>query len=268
MALRPRGGAARRNSPVDEGPAAGASGVSGGAVDGVVWALVLGRWVAAQVVIARIEPVRWVAGALTAAGILLLGATFFAEPNWPWVLAGGGALGLGIGVGLAVAAAVWALRRLSVARRARPLRDELERSKGRLLAELSGAGVPVSLWQALRFVAALATGRRPQRGVASKLRAVVSDIDSVLDRDRLRAAVAAGSAGPDAAQSASRCQPEPARRRCAVRQAEQPRRCQPDRRLRRSRRCAVRQAEQPRRCQPDRRSRLRRRRSNVTTASR
>ncbi|MEJ7582679.1 MAG: hypothetical protein WKF43_01080 [Acidimicrobiales bacterium] len=130
----------------------------------LAYALLLTRWVAAQVAIARLEPFRWVAAAGAGLGVMVMGGALLFDPDWAFLVAGTLLTATAGGFGLLLLAVIGLLRRWSLSRRARPLRAELEQTKGRLLSELAAGGVPVSLWRLVLFVVALARGRRPHRG--------------------------------------------------------------------------------------------------------
>jgi len=153
------------------------------------YVVLLARWAAAHVAIARIQFFWWVKWALALAGLASAAGTLAVEPDWPMLVFAAALLTAAIGVAVAGWAAVRLLRRLSLSRRARPLAAELQASRQRLLDEVAAAGVPVGLWAAVRFVVALALGRRPQSGVLTNLRAVAGRLDEIVDRDQLRRAL-------------------------------------------------------------------------------
>lgn len=155
------------------------------------WAALVTRWLAAQVVLKRLELVQKLvliaAGVGTAVAAVCVYASTRYEPDWPWlavavllVLAGLVTLG-------ALRTLMWVVRRLALSRRARPLAGALASSRDRMLAELQSAGVPVSIMSGLGFLWALARGRQPHRGISSRFRAVVARSDEVLDLPSLRA---------------------------------------------------------------------------------
>jgi hypothetical protein len=153
------------------------------------YVMLLARWVAAHVAIARIEFFWWVKWALAIAGLAAVAGTLVVEPDWPLLVLAAVLVTTAAGVAVVGWVAVRVLRRLSLSRRARPLGAELEAARERLLDEVAAAGVPVSLWAAVGFVVALARGRRPQAGVLTNLRGVAGRLDEIVDRDRLRGAL-------------------------------------------------------------------------------
>jgi hypothetical protein len=163
--------------------------------------LVLTRWMAAELVAQRIDGFAWMAWAAGATGLTLFGLSVPVDPGWPLIALGVlFVLGAVVGrVGLAVAA--WVVRRLALPRRARHLRGEVAAARGRLSDAVGAAGFPVSLWAALRFVVALALGRKPHTGVAGRLKDIAVNLDEVAEVHRLRqalyeaAAPAGGSTG-------------------------------------------------------------------------
>ncbi len=153
------------------------------------YVVLLARWAAAQIAIARIQFFWWVKWVLALAGLAAVAGTLAVEPDWPLLVLAAVLLTTAGGVAVLAWAAVRLLRRLSLSRRARPLKAELEASRQRLLDEVAAAGVPVRPWAAVRFVVALARGRRPQSGVLTNLRGVAGRLDEIVDRDRLRRAL-------------------------------------------------------------------------------
>lgn len=159
--------------------------------------LVLARWTAAELVAQRIDGFAWMAWAAGATGLTLFGLSAPVDPGWP-LIALGVLLVLGAVVGrVGLAVAAWIVRRLALPRRARHLRGEVSAARGRLTDALTEAGLPVSPWAALRFVVALALGRKPHAGVAARLKEVALHLDEVAEVHRLRQALyeAAGPAG-------------------------------------------------------------------------
>jgi hypothetical protein len=144
---------------------------------------------AAELVAQRIDGFAWIAWASGATGLALFGLSVPVDPGWP-LIALGVLLVLGAVVGrLGLAVAAWVVRRLALPRRARHLRSEVAAARGRITDAVAAAGVPVSPWAALRFVVALALGRRPHAGVAGRLRDVAVRLDEIAEVHRLRRAL-------------------------------------------------------------------------------
>ncbi len=151
--------------------------------------LVLARWTAAELVAQRIDGFAWIAWAAGATGLALFGLSVPVDPGWP-LIALGVLLVAGAVVGrLGLAIAAWIVRRLALPRRARHLRGEVSAARGRLTDAVAAAGIPVSPWAALRFVVALALGRKPHAGVAGRLKDVALHLDEVAEVHRLRQAL-------------------------------------------------------------------------------
>ncbi|HYI62459.1 MAG TPA: hypothetical protein VEW93_11720 [Acidimicrobiales bacterium] len=176
-----------------DGLAAAATAGDGGWAATASQGLVLARWVAAEVAAQRLEGfavVAWIVG-LAGLAVGLAGILF-----WPLVVLGVLVVLAAVAGRLALAAGAWALRRLALPRRARHLRAEAAAARGRLKEALAAAGVPVSLRAALRFVVALARGRRPQAGVATNLRALSGRLGEVAEIERLRRSLADAAPPP------------------------------------------------------------------------
>jgi len=170
--------------------------------DGGGWAatasqgLLIARWVAAELAAQRVEGfafVAWIAGAV---GLGCLGLSLPVDPGWPLVVLGVLLVLLAVAGRLALALAAAVLRHLALPRRARHLRGEAAAARGRLRDAMADSGVPVSLGAAVRFVVALARGRRPHAGVAGNLRALAGQLDRVPEIERLRASLAAAAPAP------------------------------------------------------------------------
>ena len=153
------------------------------------WALVLARWVAAQIVIDRLAGYRKVAWIVAVIGLPIAAISLVLDPNWPWIGLAVVLLVLGGGAALLISIAIGLLRRLSLSRQAKPLAAILDTAKANLLAELAAAGAPVSVPTALRFVVSLARGKAPYRDVGVRLRDLVGNLDRVIDPKQLQAAL-------------------------------------------------------------------------------
>jgi hypothetical protein len=155
------------------------------------WAALVARWLAAQFVLRRLELVQkvvLVALAVVAglAALSIYASTRF-DPDWPWLGLSTLLVLCGIASIVVVRIAVWIVRRLALSRKARPIAGVLATSKDRMLAELDGAGAPVSVLGATRFLWAAVRGRQPHRGLPDRLKAVVARSDEVLDLPSIRA---------------------------------------------------------------------------------
>jgi hypothetical protein len=156
--------------------------------------LLLARWVAAEVAAQRVEGFALVAWIVFGVGlaVAVVGVIVF----WPLIVLGVLAALAALVGRLALAAGAWILRRLALPRRARHLRVEARAAGARLKEALAAAGVPVSLGAALRFVAALARGRRPHAGVAGNLRELSGRLGQVAEVERLRVLLAEAAPPP------------------------------------------------------------------------
>ena len=166
--------------------------------EGAQWALLLTRWIAAQVAVKRLEALRVVPVVAIGLGVLAFIGSFLLEPDWPWLIAGGLLLLFGGVVLLVVTVLIAVVRRLALARKARPLASALTAAKDDVIAEVAAAGVPVSLWTLVRFVLDAARGRAPHRGVVDRLGGVAQRLDQLVDTRALRATL---GPGPGAAPS-------------------------------------------------------------------
>lgn len=168
--------------------------------------LVLSRWTAGEVVAQRIEGFAWIAWVSGAIGLGLFALSLPVDPGWPLITLGvvmvlGGVLGR-----LTLALAAGLVRRLALPRKARHLRSELAAARGRVTDAVADAGIPVTVGAALRFVVALALGRKPHQGVATKLKDLALHLDEVAEVHRFRQALdqavapSRGSTGPPPAR--------------------------------------------------------------------
>lgn len=158
--------------------------------------LLLARWVAAELVAQRIEGLAMIAWIVGGLGLVCIGLSFPVDPGWPLVALGGVLVLLAVIGRLVIAVAAGIVRRLALPRRARHLRQESVAARGRLLDAVAQAGVPVSAGAALRFLRALARGRRPHAGVAGELGQLTHHLAGMAEVDRLRASLAQAAPAP------------------------------------------------------------------------
>lgn len=176
--------------PPDEVHRSGAEGTrSSGWSSRAGWALLVARWVAAQIAIHRLAPVRRILAVVTALSIPLYGVALLVDPDWPWVTLGSLVL-LTAGTATALLTAfMWALNRLALPRRARQLRFALDSAHTRVMAEVGSSGIPLSVGGAVRFVLALVRRQAPHREIAQRLLAITGHLDEVLETSEIRAAL-------------------------------------------------------------------------------
>jgi len=160
--------------------------------------LLLARWIAGELAAQWVEKFAWWPWLVGAAGLVSLGISIPVDPGWPFIVLGIVLMGIAIGWRLTLAVVAWALRRLALPRRARPLRSEIGAARARLQEALADTGAPVTISGVMRFGWDLFRGRRPHATTARRLLGLVTHVGDLAEIDRLRRALAeAADGGPE-----------------------------------------------------------------------